>query len=182
MPARPASFDAKVVREDKAALDGKLLTLQKIQSQVEENGKIQDWIDRHQLATRQRLWQKIRVEAGWESAVESALRDRLHALDLSDPELLQRLLDDQLVQRPHATGARRPAARASSRGTGAGDRARSTGASKYTNLGRLWVAVSDLRGVMWLIRRARDPSIESTPRPRETRRGRSRGLLRRGLR
>ena len=36
-------------------------------------------------------------------------------------------------------------------------RPRSTGASKYTNLGRLWVALSDLRGVMWLIRRARDP-------------------------
>src|SRR4029077_952984 len=32
--------------------------------------------------------------AGWETAVESALRDRLHAMEMSDPELLQRLLDD----------------------------------------------------------------------------------------
>ena len=36
-------------------------------------------------------------------------------------------------------------------------RPRRSGASKYTNLGRLLVAVSDLRGVLWLIRRARDP-------------------------
>jgi glycosyltransferase involved in cell wall biosynthesis len=38
-----------------------------------------------------------------------------------------------------------------------GHRPRKTGASKYTNLGRLLVAVSDLAGVMWLRRRARDP-------------------------
>jgi len=37
---------------------------------------------------------KIRVEAGWETAVESALRERLHAMEMSDPELLQRLLED----------------------------------------------------------------------------------------
>ncbi len=77
-----------------SALDGKLLTLQKIQNQVEENSKIQEWIERHGLAAKSRLWQKIRVEAGWEAAVESALRERLHALEIADPELLQRLLDD----------------------------------------------------------------------------------------
>ena len=38
-----------------------------------------------------------------------------------------------------------------------GHRARTSGASKYTNLGRLWVSLSDLTGVMWLARRARRP-------------------------
>jgi chromosome segregation protein len=75
-------------------LEGKLATLQKIQSQVEENSKLQDWITRHQLASKPRLWQKIRVEPGWEAAVESVLRERLHAMEMSDPELLQRLLED----------------------------------------------------------------------------------------
>jgi chromosome segregation protein len=98
-----ADFDEKkqaaaerlqVLERELSALDGKLLTLQKIQNQVEENGKIHQWIERHQLAAKPRLWQKIRVEAGWEAAVESALRERLHALEISDPELLQRLLDD----------------------------------------------------------------------------------------
>jgi glycosyltransferase involved in cell wall biosynthesis len=36
-------------------------------------------------------------------------------------------------------------------------RPRGSGRSKYTNLGRLWAALSDLQGVMWLRRRARDP-------------------------
>jgi glycosyltransferase involved in cell wall biosynthesis len=36
-------------------------------------------------------------------------------------------------------------------------RARTTGASKYTNLGRLWVSLSDMLGVIWLRKRARNP-------------------------
>jgi glycosyltransferase involved in cell wall biosynthesis len=36
-------------------------------------------------------------------------------------------------------------------------RHRTSGRSKYTNLGRLWVSLSDLAGVMWLKARARDP-------------------------
>jgi glycosyltransferase involved in cell wall biosynthesis len=38
-----------------------------------------------------------------------------------------------------------------------GHRPRTTGASKYTNLGRLWASLSDLLGVMWLKTRSRDP-------------------------
>jgi len=34
-------------------------------------------------------------------------------------------------------------------------RARTAGVSKYNNLGRLWVGLSDLRAVAWLIRRAK---------------------------
>jgi dolichol-phosphate mannosyltransferase len=36
-------------------------------------------------------------------------------------------------------------------------RARRFGVSKYTNLGRLWVSIWDLAGVVWLNARARDP-------------------------
>ena len=36
-------------------------------------------------------------------------------------------------------------------------RPRTTGASKYNNLGRAWVSLSDLCGVMWLQARARNP-------------------------
>jgi len=36
-------------------------------------------------------------------------------------------------------------------------RHRQTGASKYTNLGRLWASLSDLAGVIWLQARARNP-------------------------
>jgi hypothetical protein len=38
-----------------------------------------------------------------------------------------------------------------------GHRPRASGRSKYTNLGRLAAAASDLRGVLWLRTRARSP-------------------------
>ena len=36
-------------------------------------------------------------------------------------------------------------------------RHRTSGVSKYNNLGRLWVSFADMRGVMWLQRRGRNP-------------------------
>ncbi|MBN8728251.1 MAG: glycosyltransferase family 2 protein [Xanthomonadales bacterium] len=39
-------------------------------------------------------------------------------------------------------------------------RPRATGASKYNNLDRALVAIADLRGVAWLIRRSRRPGVE----------------------
>jgi chromosome segregation protein len=41
-----------------------------------------------------RLWQQVRVEVGWETAFEAVLREKLHALEVSQPELLQNLLAD----------------------------------------------------------------------------------------
>jgi glycosyltransferase involved in cell wall biosynthesis len=38
-----------------------------------------------------------------------------------------------------------------------GHRPRTSGASKYTNLGRLWVSFADMAGVIWLASRARKP-------------------------
>ncbi len=84
----------QALERELSALDAMLLTLQKIQSEVEENGQIHSWIERHQLGTNSRLWQKIRVEPGWESAVESVLREKLHALELGDHDTLQRLIED----------------------------------------------------------------------------------------
>ncbi len=44
-----------------------------------------------------------------------------------------------------------------------GHRPRASGRSKYTNLGRLWAAVTDLQGVLWLKARSRDPGgVEET--------------------
>src|SRR5262249_56050426 len=84
----------QAVGGERWGVGGKVGTVEKMQSQVEENTKVHDWIERHQLSTRPRLWQKLRVEEGWETAVESVLRERLHAMEMSDPELLQRLLED----------------------------------------------------------------------------------------
>ena len=44
-------------------------------------------------------------------------------------------------------------------------RERSTGVSKYNNLGRAWVGLADLRGVGWLIKRSKVTAVKEIPRP-----------------
>jgi len=73
---------------------GRLATLKRIQEQVEQGTEIADWLGRHHLEDRPRLWQMITVEPGWETAIESVLRERLHALQLADPQAIARLLED----------------------------------------------------------------------------------------
>ena len=104
-----AQENLQVLERELSALDAKLLTLQQVQSQVEENGQIHGWLERHQLGARARLWQKIRVEPGWESAVESVLREKLHALQIGDYDTLQRLIDDPPPAKVSAFTAGAPA-------------------------------------------------------------------------
>ncbi len=73
---------------------GRLATLERIQAQVEEGTEINDWLARHSLQRLPRLWQKITVAPGWETAIESVLRERLHALQFADPQALARLFND----------------------------------------------------------------------------------------
>ncbi|HKC43691.1 MAG TPA: chromosome segregation protein SMC [Burkholderiales bacterium] len=73
---------------------GRLATLQRIQERLEEEGEVGEWLARHGLQRLPRLWQKITVESGWETAVESILRERLHALQVADWEALAQLLED----------------------------------------------------------------------------------------
>jgi chromosome segregation protein len=54
--------------------------LQQLQSRVQQNGEIGDWLKQHGLADAQPLWRGIQVDAGWETAVEAILRERLSAL------------------------------------------------------------------------------------------------------
>ena len=44
-------------------------------------------------------------------------------------------------------------------------RERSTGVSKYNNLGRAWVGLADLRGVAWLIKRSKVTAVKEIERP-----------------
>jgi len=44
-------------------------------------------------------------------------------------------------------------------------RERSSGVSKYNNLGRAWVGLKDLRGVAWLIKRSKVTGIKEVSRP-----------------
>src|SRR5262249_49784828 len=67
-------------QRDHAAAEAQLSTLRQIQADVENNAPLREWIQRHGLGSAAQLWQKLRIDAGWETAVEAVLRERLHAL------------------------------------------------------------------------------------------------------
>jgi chromosome segregation protein len=87
--AAAADTHAEASREQTAA-DAQLATLKQVQAAAEEQAPLHEWLERHRLAALPRFWQKIRIEHGWETAVESVLRERLHALELADGSALGR--------------------------------------------------------------------------------------------
>jgi chromosome segregation protein len=85
--AAAADANAEASRERTAA-DAQLATLRQVQAAAEEEAPLHEWLERHQLAALPRFWQKLRIDHGWETAVESVLRERLHALELADSSAL----------------------------------------------------------------------------------------------
>ncbi|HUW38580.1 MAG TPA: chromosome segregation protein SMC [Rhodocyclaceae bacterium] len=67
--------------------------LQQLQRRVGNNGEIGDWLARRGLADAQPLWRAIQVEPGWETALESVLRERLAALPAAPEAVLQALAE-----------------------------------------------------------------------------------------
>ncbi|CAG4883822.1 Chromosome partition protein Smc [Georgfuchsia toluolica] len=54
--------------------------LQQLQQRVRQTGDIGEWLRGKGLADASPLWKSIQVDAGWETAVEAILRERLAAL------------------------------------------------------------------------------------------------------
>ncbi len=84
----------EALREHSAA-EAQLRTLKKIQASMAEDGKLVEWLDRHGLSGLPRFWEKLRIEPGWETAVEAVLRERLHAHEFSNDEALSAFAADK---------------------------------------------------------------------------------------
>ncbi|HEX2540547.1 MAG TPA: chromosome segregation protein SMC [Caldimonas sp.] len=77
---RQASRDSEGRRH--ADLSARLAALQALQEKVQVEDKVKPWLARHGLETLAGLWTRVRIEPGWEAALESALRERLSALEV----------------------------------------------------------------------------------------------------
>ncbi|MEM5439310.1 chromosome segregation protein SMC [Paraburkholderia diazotrophica] len=75
-------------------LEARLAALRQLQENVQTEGKIQPWLDKHELGALPRLWKKLHVEAGWETALESLLRERLAALEVSNLDWVKHFVSD----------------------------------------------------------------------------------------
>ena len=64
-------------------VEARLSALKQLQTQLDNDKNLKSWLVKHQLDNAPRLWQAVRIEQGWEDALEAVLRERLNALALS---------------------------------------------------------------------------------------------------
>ncbi|TNF56029.1 MAG: chromosome segregation protein SMC [Burkholderiales bacterium] len=77
-----------------ADLSARLEALKALQEKVRTDGKLKPWLAKHGLEGLQGLWSRIHVEPGWENALESALRERLSALEVSRLDMVRAFGND----------------------------------------------------------------------------------------
>ncbi|MBZ0096155.1 MAG: chromosome segregation protein SMC [Sulfuricella sp.] len=75
-------------------LEARLNALKHLQSRLDHNQKLQAWLAKHQLASLPRLWNSLRIEAGWEDALESVLGERLNSIALESIDQAQEWMGD----------------------------------------------------------------------------------------
>ena len=81
---RAAAEKVDSVARDLGALEARCTALELLQKQVSRSGEMHAWLDNQQLDGLSRLWQGIRIEAGWEDALEAVLRERLNGIALDN--------------------------------------------------------------------------------------------------
>jgi chromosome segregation protein len=77
-----------------AQLEARLSALKQLQESVQTQGKVQPWLNKHELGELPRLWQKLSIDAGWETALESVLRERTSALEMSNLDWAKAFFND----------------------------------------------------------------------------------------
>ncbi len=82
---------AQAAHTDTAA---RLSALKALQEKVQTEGKLKPWLQRHGLEGLQGLWTRVKIESGWEAALESALRERLGAFEISRLETVLAFAQD----------------------------------------------------------------------------------------
>jgi chromosome segregation protein len=80
---REAQHAAHAAMQHATRVEAQLHALQQVQNRLEHNHKLKAWLEKHQIEALPRLWQEIRIEPGWEEALESVLGERLKAIALS---------------------------------------------------------------------------------------------------
>ena len=98
-----------------AKLEARLSALRQLQERVQTQGKVQPWLQKHELDKLPRLWQKLDIETGWETALESVLRERTGALEISNLDWARGFFGDapparMAVYTPSTSAPAQPAA------------------------------------------------------------------------
>jgi len=80
--AREADAALETGSQRMSGLEARLHALTQLQERLARGANTAGWLGTHGLDQAPRLWQGIRIEAGWEDALEAVLRERLTAIAL----------------------------------------------------------------------------------------------------
>ncbi len=83
---RHAHIAAQESERQLAQVEARLHALEQLQQQIDQDKNLKVWLAKYQLDKVPRLWQSIRIEAGWEDALEAVLRERLNAIAVASLE------------------------------------------------------------------------------------------------
>ncbi len=91
---RAAQDDANRQLARQADLSARLEALKALQEKVQTEGKLKPWLAKHGLDGLAGLWTRLHIEAGWENALEAALRERMGALEVGRLETVRAFATD----------------------------------------------------------------------------------------
>jgi chromosome segregation protein len=77
-----------------ADIGARLEALRALQEKVQTEGKLKPWLERHGLTGLAGLWTQVHIETGWETALESSLRERLNALSIGKLDMARAFAAD----------------------------------------------------------------------------------------
>ncbi|MET0510015.1 MAG: chromosome segregation protein SMC [Burkholderiaceae bacterium] len=73
----------------------RISVLESLQQRMHSEERVRPWLTRHGFAADvARVWQRIKIEPGWELAVEAALRERVHSIEVGESSRLAAMLED----------------------------------------------------------------------------------------
>ncbi len=91
---KAAHNDSGAQSAKQSELVARLEALRALQEKVQTEGKLKPWLAKHGLDSLQGLWTRVHIETGWENALESALRERLSALEVGRVETVRAFEND----------------------------------------------------------------------------------------
>ncbi|MFM8865781.1 MAG: chromosome segregation protein SMC, partial [Limnohabitans sp.] len=77
-----------------AELTARIEALKALQEKVRTDGRLKPWLAKHGMEGLEGLWSRIHIEAGWEHALEAALREKLGALEVSRLDMVRAFAGD----------------------------------------------------------------------------------------
>ena len=91
---RKVTHKKQLLEQEVTQMKARSLALERLQHRLENNDGLSEWLTKYKLDVLPRLWESIRIEKGWEDALESVLRERLNSSSLESLEIAQDWLED----------------------------------------------------------------------------------------